>query len=65
VHCWRGKDRTGTIIACYRIQHDGWSSRQALKEAEQRGLSHAEFGMRSFILKFSPLDLPAPFALNK
>src|SRR5437868_11954644 len=22
VHCRRGKDRTGTVIACYRIQHD-------------------------------------------
>src|SRR5579871_387947 len=22
VHCRRGKDRTGTVIACYRIEHD-------------------------------------------
>jgi len=22
LHCHRGKDRTGTVVACYRIQHD-------------------------------------------
>lgn len=62
VHCRRGKDRTGTVIACYRIQHDGWSRARALSEANSYGMSHAEIGMRSFILKFSPIDLPRPLA---
>lgn len=35
VHCLRGKDRTGTVIACYRIQHDGWSNGAALEESEE------------------------------
>ncbi len=35
VHCWRGKDRTGTVVACYRIQHDGWENRKALEEAHK------------------------------
>src|SRR5215213_1226662 len=25
VHCQKGEDRTGMIIALYRIRHDGWS----------------------------------------
>ena len=54
VHCRRGKDRTGTVIACYRIQHDGWDNRQALDEAKKYGISLAERGMRSYILHFSP-----------
>ena len=60
VHCLRGKDRTGTVIACYRIQHDGWPPHRALSEAQSYGMSHAELGMRSFILHFRPIDLPVP-----
>ena len=30
VHCRRGADRTGTIVACYRISHDGWQPAEAL-----------------------------------
>jgi protein tyrosine/serine phosphatase len=54
VHCRRGKDRTGTVIACYRIQHDHWQNRQALEEAKKYGISIEERGMRSYILHFSP-----------
>src|SRR5438445_1337558 len=24
IHCHGGRDRTGMIVACYRISHDGW-----------------------------------------
>ena len=34
VHCRRGKDRTGTVIACYRIQHDSWTNRRALRRSK-------------------------------
>ena len=54
VHCRRGKDRTGTVIACYRIQHDGWKNARALEEAREFGMSWTERGMRSFVLSFSP-----------
>jgi protein tyrosine/serine phosphatase len=59
VHCLRGKDRTGTVIACYRIQHDGWDNERALAEAKDYGMSHLEKAMQSFILHFAPLTLPA------
>jgi protein tyrosine/serine phosphatase len=58
VHCLRGKDRTGTVIACYRIQHDGWDNRRALAEAKSYGMSGLERAMQSFILHFSPFTLP-------
>ncbi len=69
VHCWRGKDRTGTVIACYRIRHDGWSNARALKEANSHGLSYAERGMRSFILHFPAMtpvaaETPGPVAAH-
>lgn len=57
VHCRRGKDRTGTVVACYRIQHDGWSNQRALGEAHQLGMSSLEYGMRSFIRHFTPVSV--------
>ncbi len=59
VHCRRGKDRTGTVVACYRIQHDRWKNQDALNEAKKYGISYAERGMRSYILHFSPLNIAA------
>jgi protein tyrosine/serine phosphatase len=32
VHCLHGQDRTGTMIAIYRIQHQGWSGDRAYQE---------------------------------
>ncbi len=52
VHCQHGCDRTGTVIACYRINHDGWSNDKALKEAELYGIAHLERGMRKLIAQY-------------
>jgi len=52
VHCRRGADRTGTVIACYRIAHDGWQNEQALNEARTFGMSWLERGMRSYVLHY-------------
>lgn len=32
VHCSHGQDRTGLVIGRYRVVHDGWSKRAALRE---------------------------------
>lgn len=53
VHCQHGVDRTGTIIASYRITHDGWTPEAALTEAEQHGMSWVQFGMKDFIRHIS------------
>ena len=52
VHCHHGKDRTGTIIACYRISHDGWTVTEARKEAEKLGMSWTQLRMKRYIDKF-------------
>ena len=52
IHCQHGCDRTGTIIACYRIKHDGWTSGQALHEARQYGMSGWELGMKNYVISF-------------
>ncbi len=55
VHCRRGSDRTGTVLACYRISHDHWKNQKALEEAKTYGLSGFERAMRSFIEHFKPV----------
>ena len=52
VHCQHGADRTGTIIACYRIRHDKWRNKQALQEAKEYGMSPLEIGMKHYVVDF-------------
>ncbi len=40
VHCWHGSDRTGTVIAAYRIVFNGWSKEQALDEMNNGGYGY-------------------------
>jgi tyrosine-protein phosphatase SIW14 len=54
IHCRRGADRTGTVLACYRISHDHWENQKALEEAKTYGLSVFERAMRGFIEHFQP-----------
>ena len=59
VHCKRGADRTGGVIACYRIEHDGWQNAKALLEARSRGMSWFQKAIQSYVLKFQPRTLDA------
>lgn len=53
VHCNHGQDRTGTIIACYRISHDGWKLDEAMKEAKRYGMSWIQVGMKDYIKDYA------------
>ncbi|HEX8846443.1 MAG TPA: dual specificity protein phosphatase family protein [Pyrinomonadaceae bacterium] len=53
VHCNHGQDRTGLIIAVYRISHDGWTLEQAMKEAKHYGLSRFQFRMKDYIKDYA------------
>jgi protein-tyrosine phosphatase len=59
VHCKRGADRTGVVIATYRIDHDGWDSERALREAKARGMSFLQLPRMSYIRTFRPRVLEA------
>lgn len=52
VHCHRGADRTGGIIAVYRIEHDHWDNAKALKEARQMGMSWYQTAIQHYVLKY-------------
>jgi protein tyrosine/serine phosphatase len=49
VHCQHGADRTGIIVAIYRIDHDGWTSEQAKAEASRFGMKSWQLGMKEYI----------------
>jgi protein tyrosine/serine phosphatase len=53
VHCEHGSDRTGTVIAVYRIGHDGWTREQAKREAKRYGMKFWQRGMKSYIDDYS------------
>jgi len=59
VHCKRGADRTGAVIAAYRIDHDHWSNKQALKEAMSSGMSFFQYPRQHFIQSFQARKLEA------
>jgi len=62
VHCLRGADRTGAVIACYRIEHDKWKNAQALAEARSLGMSWFQKAIQSFVGSYQPRNLDAAAA---
>lgn len=52
VHCRRGTDRTGALVAIYRIARNGWDTARALKEANERGMRPWYRGLRKQIATF-------------
>mgnify|MGYP000480602665 CR=1 FL=1 len=37
VHCWHGSDRTGAMVAIYRVAVQGWSKEEAIREMTEGG----------------------------
>jgi protein tyrosine/serine phosphatase len=54
VHCKRGADRTGAVIAAYRIDHGGWDNSRALRDAMSSGMSWFQFPRQNYIRTFQP-----------
>ena len=54
VHCKDGVDRTGTVVALHRKTHLGWTTREALAEAERHGMRKIQFWMRDYVEDYHP-----------
>ena len=52
IHCKRGTDRTGALVAIYRVAHHGWDAARALAEANERGMRPWYRGLRKQIETF-------------
>jgi protein tyrosine/serine phosphatase len=49
VHCKRGADRTGVIVAAYRISREQWTAEQATTEAKRLGMASIQFRKKDYI----------------
>lgn len=52
VHCMRGADRTGAVIAAYHIDHDKWNNDRALADANAHSMSFFQIPRKDFIRAF-------------
>jgi protein tyrosine/serine phosphatase len=63
VHCKRGADRTGTVVACYRISHDHWDNAKALGEAKSFGMAWIQKAMQHYVMGYKAPTQDASAAL--
>jgi protein tyrosine/serine phosphatase len=53
LHCRRGADRTGTLVAMYRIARQGWTPEAAYKEARATGMRWWHYPVRRQLEDFA------------
>jgi tyrosine-protein phosphatase SIW14 len=59
VHCRQGVDRTGAVMAAYRIDHDHWDNASALSEAKSEGMGMFQFPRQNFVRDFQARTIEA------
>jgi protein tyrosine/serine phosphatase len=52
VHCRHGQDRTGIVVATYRMKEQGWSLADAEAEMQAFGFNDVWFNFREFIRRY-------------
>ena len=53
IHCYYGEDRSGVMVAAYRIARQNWTADQALAEMVSFGFHYYLYpGMQSYVRKF-------------
>lgn len=65
VHCKQGRDRTGTVVAAWRIARENWTNKKALDEANACKMNWFMGHMKRFVAHYKPEAgaLAAPMAV--
>ena len=53
IHCRQGQDRTGIIVAAYRMKVEGWSFKDAETEMQSFGFNDIWVELKEFIREYS------------
>ncbi len=59
VHCWHGSDRTGAIMAAYRVVIENWTPEEAIKELRLPDLGYHEKWYPNVVELITTLDKEA------
>lgn len=57
VHCRHGQDRTGIVVAAYRLTVDGWGLKDAEAEMQSFGFNDVWVNFKKFIRAYRPQQL--------
>lgn len=57
VHCQYGSDRTGMMVAAYRVVEQGWTRERATEELPRFGFHEVWDGIREFLSRLDPAAL--------
>jgi tyrosine-protein phosphatase SIW14 len=57
VHCQHGADRTGTMVAIYRVAVEGWDMKEAMEELPNFGFHAIWDDLKAFLLGLNPKKL--------
>lgn len=57
VHCWHGSDRTGTVVAAYRMVFQDWNRADAIDEFKNGGYGFHEKFFSNLITLLNELDV--------
>jgi tyrosine-protein phosphatase SIW14 len=57
VHCQHGADRTGTMVAIYRVAVEGWDMREAMEEMPNFGFHSIWDDLKEYLLGLDPKNL--------
>ncbi len=57
VHCWHGSDRTGTIIAAYRMVIQNWTKEDAITEFRYKPFGYHERMYPNLLVLLQNLDV--------
>lgn len=57
VHCWHGSDRTGLMVAMYRMVFQNWSKEAALAELKQPEFGYHQWAYYNIIQYIEQVDI--------
>ncbi len=65
IHCFAGMHRTGTFCAVYRMEVEGWTSAEAIREMKHFGYVQEDWDVLGYLENYprqGPAEAPSPAA---